>query len=240
MYNGKKILSFIGARSGSKGLKNKNIIDFAGKPLINWTIDASLNSKYIDHTIVSTDSKAIAGVARDAGANVPFLRPSEISGDDSPLLDAISHSLGWIRENTEYLFDFIILLQPTSPLRTAEYIDQAIEYYFDKKGSETDTLVSVTQMSDKYGWIVRATENGYIDYCFGLNRLNEDRQCLGKYYLPNGAIYIGNVQAVLRDGFYTDRTLYFIMSAEDSVDIDTQEDLEKGLGTVQKRTVEKR
>jgi CMP-N-acetylneuraminic acid synthetase len=95
-------------------------------------------------------------------------------------------------------------------------------------------------MSDKYGWIVRATENGYIDYCFGLNRLNEDRQCLGKYYLPNGAIYIGNVQAVLRDGFYTDRTLYFIMSAEDSVDIDTQEDLEKGLGTVQKRTVEKR
>jgi CMP-N,N'-diacetyllegionaminic acid synthase len=240
MYKNKKILAFIGARSGSKGLKNKNIIDFAGKPLINWTIEASLNSRYIDHTIVSTDSEKIAEIARCTGANVPFLRSSEISGDDSPLLDAINHCLGWIHENTEYLFDFIISLQPTSPLRTAEYIDQAIEYYFDKKGSEIDTLVSVTQISEKYGWIVKSAKDGYLDYCFDLQRLNVDRQNLEKYYLPNGAIYIGNVQSVSRDGFYTDRTLYFIMREEDSVDIDTQEDLEKGLDIVQKRKIEER
>jgi len=229
MYKEKKILSFIGARSGSKGLKGKNIIDFAGKPLINWTIEASLNSKYIDHTIVSTDSDVIAEIARSAGANVPFLRPPEISRDDSSLLDAINHCLGWLRENTDHLFDYIILLQPTLPLRTVDCIDQGVEYYFSNMKEDTDTMVSVVQLSEKYGYVMREDEKGYANFCFDVKSYNMRRQDMSKYYLPNGAIYFGKVQTVLEEGFYTEQTLLFPMNVSVSVDIDSKDDLDKAL-----------
>ena len=229
MYKDKKIISFIGARSGSKGLENKNIIDFAGKPLINWTIEASLKSRYIDYTVVSTDSDVIAEIARSAGANVPFLRPPEISRDDSSLLDAINHCLGWLRENTDHLFDYIILLQPTLPLRTVDCIDQGVEYYFSNMKEDTDTMVSVVQLSEKYGYVMREDEKGYANFCFDVKSYNMRRQDMSKYYLPNGAIYFGKVQTVLEEGFYTEQTLLFPMNVSVSVDIDSKDDLDKAL-----------
>src|SRR3989344_985973 len=98
MYKGKTILAFIGARGGSKGLKNKNIIDFAGGPLIVWSIEAARESKYVDRTIVSTDSESIAEVAKQAGADVPFLRPAKIARDTSRIEEAIEHAIRWIKE----------------------------------------------------------------------------------------------------------------------------------------------
>ena len=229
MYKDKKIISFIGARSGSKGLENKNIIDFAGKPLINWTIEASLKSRYIDYTVVSTDSDVIAEIARSAGAQVPFMRPSNISGDDAPLLDAVKHCLGWIGENTDHLFDYIILLQPTLPLRTVDCIDQGVEYYFSNMKEVTDTMVSVIQLPEKYGYVMREDEKGYANFCFDVKSYNMRRQDMSKYYLPNGAVYFGKVQTVLEEGFYTEQTLLFPMNASVSVDIDSKDDLDKAL-----------
>ena len=146
MYKENKILSFIDARSGSKSLKNKNIIDFAGKPLINWTIEASINSKFIDCTIVSTESSEIAGIAELAGAEIPFLRPLELSGDEVPLIIPIKHGIRWLRENNMIPFDYIVNLLPTCPLRTTEHIDKAIEYYFQNKKTDEDALVSVKRL----------------------------------------------------------------------------------------------
>ncbi len=236
MFENEKILSFIGARSGSKGLKNKNILDFGGKPLMNWTIEASLKSKYIDRTIVSTDSEIIAKTARDAGADVPFLRPPEISGDNARFSDAISHCLDWMKKNANQVFDFLIVLQPISPLRSEKHVDQAIEYYFNKKRSDLDTLVSVIQVPKKFGWIVKGDVNGYIDYCFDMQRLNLQRQHMGNYYLPNGSIYIGSTKSIVQSGFYTEQTLFYKMSDSDSVDIDTQEDFDRALELLYERS----
>ena len=229
MFERKKILSFIGARSGSKGIKNKNIIDFEGKPLMNWTIEASLKSKYIDHTIVSTDSEIIAKMARDDGADAPFLRPPEISGDSAKYLDAISHCIDWMKKNLNYVFDLIIALQPIAPLRTEKHIDQAVEYYFNKRRSEVDTLASVIQLPKKFGWVFKGSNTGYMDYCFDMGRLNLQRQEMENYYMPNGAIFLGPVETVIQSGFYSEQTLFYKMSDKDSVDIDTREDLDKAL-----------
>ena len=239
MFERKKILSFIGARSGSKGLKDKNILDFGGKPLMNWTVEASLKSKYIDCTIVSTDSEIIAKTARDAGADAPFLRPPEISGDNARFSDAISHCLDWMKNNANQVFDFIIVLQPISPLRTEKHIDQAIEYYFNKKRSDTDTLVSVIQVPNKFGWIVNGDVDGYIDYGFDMQRLNLQRQQMGNCYLPNGAIYIGSTNSIVQSGFYTEQTLFYKMRDIDSVDIDTKEDFDSALELLYKRSKER-
>ena len=130
MFQSKKILSFIGARGGSKGLKNKNILNLAGKPLIAWTVEASVQSKYIDRTIVSTNSVEIASAAKDAGADVPFMRPDELATDNAPIILAMQHCLDWLEKNEGECYDYILRLQPTSPLRTVEHVDLAIENYF--------------------------------------------------------------------------------------------------------------
>ena len=228
MYEKNRILAFIGARAGSKGLKNKNIIDFAGDPLINWTIKASLNSELIDKTIVSTDSQEIAEIAKNAGADVPFLRPHELSEDHVPLLVPIKHCIEWVKENEVATYDYIVALLPTCPLRTSKHIDQAIEYFFKNKRMGNDTLVSVRQMSRKYGWLMKINVSGYIDF-INKSPLEVQRQDLPELYLPNGAIFMGAMDVVEQRGFYTDKTLHFIMDEKDSIDIDTAKDLELAL-----------
>lgn len=225
MFEGKTILSLIGARGGSKGLKNKNILALCGKPLIAWTIEASLASSYADRTLVSTDSQKIAKVAARAGADVPFLRPAKLAGDASPIEEAVRHALGWLRKNEGSLFDYVLLLQPTSPLRTATEIDQAIEYYFQRKKSPHDCLVSVTAASEKLGWLMRKDKAGYLHFCLGRNHSKVQRQKLPQYFLPNGAIYFAPVGVVMRRGFHGSRTIPFVMEEGHSIDVDSQEDL---------------
>ena len=129
MYKNKRILALIPARGGSKGIKDKNIIELCGKPLIAYSIDAAKNSKYIDDILVSTDSEKIAEVAKKYGARVPFLRPYELATDTSTTLDVVLHAIDYVNKE-EKKYDTLILLQPTAPLRKTEDIDSAIEKFF--------------------------------------------------------------------------------------------------------------
>ncbi len=235
MHKGKTILAFIGARGGSKGLKNKNIIDFAGGPLLVWSIEAARESKYVDRTIVSTDSEAIAEVAKQAGADVPFLRPAKIARDTSRIEEAIEHSLLWIREYEGRTYDYILLLQPTSPLRTVKHVDAAIEHFFKYKKTKRDTLVSVNELPAKVGWLMSKDKKGYIQFCIKAAEKQHRRQDIPEYYLPNGSIYLMPTAGVAKDGLFPECTIPFVMEEEVSVDIDSQEDLRRALDIFKKR-----
>ena len=137
-----KVLGLITARGGSKGIPKKNIEHVGGKPLIAWTIEAALKSNVFDRVVVSTDNNEIAGVAQKWGAEVPFIRPVRLSKDDSPHVDVLIHAINWLQEKEDYLPEFLMLLQPTSPLRTSEDIDKSFELAVDRKA---DCVISVQE-----------------------------------------------------------------------------------------------
>lgn len=224
MYKGQTLLAVIPARAGSKGLPNKNILQCAGRPLINWTIAAALNSKLIDQTIVSTDSKQILHVAAKFEECFPLVRPSELATDEASMDDVLSHAWQSCLNPVEDHFDYIVLLQPTSPLRTSLHIDEAIKLYFERSLAETDTLASVYSADPKNGWLMREDHaNRYINFCFDVQLKNPQRQQLKPFYFPNGAIFILKGSTVSK-GLYRPNTLPFIMSMSDSIDIDNIED----------------
>lgn len=229
MYQDFNILAVIGARGGSKGLKNKNIINCAGKPLICWTIEAAQTSKYIDRIIVSTDDLKISEVAKNAGADVPFIRPHNLSGDDAPINSVIDHCIDWIYQNEKITYDYVLSLQPTSPLRTNHHIDEAVEYYFKNKKTLEDTLVAVVKAHEKMGWLMQSRDSTYIDFCFDVSCENPRRQSLPEYYMPNGALYLSRVQRNKKTVFYTKRTLFYVMDPIHSIDVDRQQDLESAV-----------
>ncbi len=158
----KEILAVIPARGGSKGIRNKNIRDFCGKPLIAHTIDAAKASRYITRIVVSTDSEEIAAVGKKYGAEVPFLRPVEFSGDKAKVTDAVLHLLDTLRSAGGYRPDYIVLLQSTSPLRSAADIDGALDMLFKRKAPavvsvcRTEQLVFTKDNTDKL--ILRSDE----------------------------------------------------------------------------------
>jgi len=229
MHSPKKILALIGARKGSKGLKNKNILEFAGKPLISWTIEASLRSKYIDHTLVSTDGENIARIAKAVGADVPFLRPARLATDKALIGDVLRHALLWLKENQGKTYDYLMLLQPTSPLRTTRHIDEAIAYYFRHRKTPNDTLVSVIKAPAKMAWLMQKDKKGYIDFCFDIKGQKHRRQNAPSYYLPNGLIYLAPTAVIRRGNFYSSNTLPFVMDKKVSIDIDSPEDFKHAL-----------
>lgn len=216
----KKVLAIIPARGGSKGLPRKNIINLAENPLISWTIKASLNSKYISKTIVSSDSEEILEIAIKYGAEI-IKRPDEFATDSSSSEVVVKHVL----ESIEGKFDYIVLLQPTSPLRDAKDIDNAFEKLFS---SEASALISVCECDNK---ILKAFKENEFRYIEGISNNQYPfmrRQDLPKTYMSNGAIYITNVEEFLKnESFFTDKTISYEMSLEKSLDIDTLKDLEK-------------
>ncbi|MBC8555357.1 MAG: acylneuraminate cytidylyltransferase family protein, partial [Candidatus Brocadiales bacterium] len=141
MINNKRILAIIPARGGSKRLPRKNILDLAGKPPIAWSIEAALGSKYIDRVIVSTDDEEIAGISRKYGADVPFMRPNKLATDESSSVDVVLHVINTLKEKGRES-EYIMLLQPTSPLRTMENIDEAVELL---QSSSSDAVISVCE-----------------------------------------------------------------------------------------------
>ncbi len=229
-----KILAIIAARGGSKGLPHKNILDCAGKPLIAWTIDAARKSKFIDTVLVSTDSHKIADVALEHGAWVPFLRPSELAEDESSIVDVIKDLLQRMRL-LNYNFDYLLLLQPTSPLRTSVHIDQAIEKYFSAKTSELDTLVSVKRVNSKMLWVLgEAADSGYVFNHYGLDLSGDSRrQSLPGCFMPNGAIYLAKADGF--EGFYGGQTRSYVMDEISSMDIDYQDDLDRVVAYIEKQ-----
>jgi CMP-N-acetylneuraminic acid synthetase len=225
MYEGCTLLAVIPARGGSKGLPDKNILPCGGRPLIAWTISAAASVDAIDAVIVSTDSTAIAETARAAGALVPFFRPAEMATDTASLLDAIKHAWETFRLPSGDPYDYVVVLQPTSPLRTARHIRDAIAFYFANRRHAEDTLASVHEVSAKHGWLLEQVEGQpYIRFCFDVAVKNARRQQLPRYFLPNGAIFIARGRA-LDAGLYTQATLPFHMPAADSIDVDSADDL---------------
>jgi CMP-N,N'-diacetyllegionaminic acid synthase len=224
MYEGHSILGIIPARGGSKGLPNKNIRECAGMPLIGWSIQAAAGSLFLDRAVVSTDSPEIAKVAAACGGDVPFLRPEHLASDTAAILDAINHTIDSLKAAGEK-YDYVVLLQPTSPLRTSADIDGAIQRYFEGREGPEDTLVSVFRVDAKYALLMYRNHAGFLDLAVPIDVRNPRRQELPECFLPNGAIYIGALSYLTRS-FYSERTVIYEMAAERSVDVDRLEDLE--------------
>ncbi len=159
-----KVLALIPARGGSKRILDKNIKMMAGKPLIAYAIDEGKKSKYIDRVIVSTDSEKIKEVSISLGAEVPFLRPLEISGDKSTDLETFTHALLWLEEHKNYIPDIIIQLRPTSPLRTVSQIDESIELLFAHP--DADSVRTVTRPEQHPYKMFKKNESGYLEPLF--------------------------------------------------------------------------
>ena len=219
MYDKKKILAIIPARGGSKRLKQKNILTLDEKPLIAYSIEAANASKYVDKVILSSEDERIIKVAKAWGAEVPFVRPQELAQDHTRSIDVVTHALQTLEDN----YDAVILLQPTSPLRTTKDIDNAIEDFYSK---EATSIIGVCEMEHSPIWANTLDESmsmeGFLD-----DKYNNSRsQDLPPYYRINGAFYMSKVDSVLEnETFFVKKNIYaYLMSQEDSVDIDTKLD----------------
>lgn len=211
-----KILAIIPARGGSKGVPRKNIRDLAGKPLIAWTIDEAKKSRYIDRLILSSEDDEIIEVAKQYGCEVPFKRPLELAQDDTPGIKPVLHA---IEQCSGY--DYVVLLQPTSPLRTVGDIDGCIEKLLN---SDADFCVSVTEPEKSPYWMY-TLEGERMVPLLPQDELVARRQDLPKVYALNGAVYIGKSSEVKKSkAFLTENTVAFEMAAEHSFDIDTELD----------------
>jgi len=217
-----KILGFIPARAGSKRIPLKNIKSLIGKPLIAYTIEAAKRSKYINRIVVSTDSEEIASVAKQYGAEVPFLRPESISQNDSTEMQFFEHALDWFTENEDYEPDLIVLLYPTTPFRKTESIDEAIEEIL--KHPEADSLRSVKLCSEHpyKMWII---EDGYLkSFIKGgdLNIHTLSYHLLPTVYVQNASIYITKPSTIKNKKSPTgDKIIPFVMNEIESIDINT-------------------
>ena len=219
------ILGLVPARGGSKGIPGKNIRLLAGKPLISYTIEAARQSRLLSRVIATTDSPAIAEIARTSGAEIPFLRPAEFAQDETPMAATVRHTLDWLGEHEAYHPEIVVLLQPTAPLRIAIHIDEAIALL---QKSSADSLVSVTPVPGHYHptWQF-LVESGELLAFSGesFQNLPTRRQSLSSTYTRNGAIYAFYHQTFEQYGnFYGQHCLAYVMPEEVSVNIDTEGD----------------
>ena len=225
-----KILAIIPARSGSKGIPNKNIIDVCGKPLIQYSIESALSLKakgLIEKVIISTDSDTIAKISLKLGAEVPFLRPKEISGDKSKSIDFITHAIKYFEDINEF-YDFILLLQPTSPLRKLKHLEKSIKLL--KNNMQLDSLISCYREEYINDLVMYKTDKENIDK---LNPLNQNhnkgvrRQDHGDVYVRNGAIYLTRVDYLKgTNQIISNSPLLIEMKKSESINVDSIEDLE--------------
>lgn len=219
--NDNKFVVIIPARGGSKGIPNKNLKELLGKPLIAYSIECAINSKYVDKVIVSTDSSEIAEVSKKYGAEVPFLRPSELATDSSPVIDTFIYTIERLEKEEGITIDQFIVLQPTSPLRTTRDLDEAIELFVNKKA---DSVVSYTSEEHPIYWHKYLKEDGRLED-FMPSSISR-RQDYRKTYYPNGAIYVFKKALILQRNYYSENTYAYIMPRNRSVDIDYQEDFD--------------
>ncbi|MDD5131498.1 MAG: acylneuraminate cytidylyltransferase family protein [bacterium] len=219
MYRDKTIIAIIPARGGSQGLPGKNILPFCGKPLISWTIAQALKSKYLDKVLVSTDEKKIADIAQKYGADVPFLRPRRLATAASNIIDVLIHTLDFINRK-EKKYDLVMLLQPTSPLRTSKDIDLAIELFFREKAQ---AVISVCRSEHHPWWSVSLGNNLRVAEYLGQGKLHKNRQILPDFYRINGAIYLTREITLRQNKSFLGKSTYaYIMPVERSLDIDSK------------------
>jgi CMP-N-acetylneuraminic acid synthetase len=222
MDNKPRILAIIPARAGSKRLPGKNIKELAGKPLIQWTMEAAKNSALLAEVIVSTDDERIVELAKSIDVSVPFVRPQHLAQDKSSSIDVIKHSID-ILEKQGKVFDFIMLLQPTSPLRTSCHIDEAINLLNEKCA---DAVISVCPTEHSPLWSNTLNDSGKMDSFISPEIKNARSQDLPVHYRLNGALYITRITRLLAENtlFINDNIFAFKMTKESSVDIDERID----------------
>jgi CMP-N,N'-diacetyllegionaminic acid synthase len=217
--HGGSAIGLVTARGGSKGLPGKNLTTLGGKPLIAWTLEAARKARSLDRVIVSTDDPKIAETARQFGGEVPFLRPPELARDDSPHVDVVLHALSWLDEHEDDRPDYVVLLQPTSPFRTAEDIDAAVALAVGKRA---DAVVSVCEAHDHPYLTRKLSAGGTLEEFFPCPIKYARRQDLPPAYALNGAIYVSR-----RESFFASRNLCpsgalaHLMPNERSLEIDT-------------------
>jgi CMP-N,N'-diacetyllegionaminic acid synthase len=221
-----KILAVIPARGGSKGVPGKNIKLLNGKPLLAYTSEIALQSKHLTEVIVSTEDEQIAEVAKRLGIKVPFIRPLALAQDSSPTIDAIIHALQWY-ENQNIFFDAVCLLQVTSPFRTLEFLDKALEKFIEKN---SDSLVSVQRVPHEYNphWTFEVNGTGNLKIATGETKIIPRRQELPTAYHRDGSIYITKTKILLEaHSLYGESTAFIESEPEFYVNIDTLQDWEK-------------
>lgn len=222
MKNNKSFLAIIPARGGSKRIPKKNVIDLQGKPLIQWTIEAAKKCEWVDEVWVSSDDSEILGLAEQFVC-IPLSRPSEYAEDLSSRASVIQHAVeSSIKQGKQ--FDYLIYLQPTSPLRDEKAVAGAIEYLFDK---QADAVVSVCELDHPIQWTGVLPESRNMTSFLKKLDVQTRSQDLDTYYRLNGAIYICDIQKFLKEGcvFLKENVYAYVMDRFSSVDIDHYEDL---------------
>ena len=218
MYKGKRIIGIIPARGGSKGLPAKNIRPLCGKPLIAWTIEQAKASQYLDEVMVTTDSTEIAEIAKQFGASVPFLRPAEIAGDTASIVDVGVHVLKHYSEKSQE-FDYLFLLQPTSPLRDMDCIDRMIQGLIDRE-DQADAMISMGP-GKEHPAIAKRVEGGLVQPYFEDHSSAARRQELPPALYPYGGCYLQRVASFLESqSFYPERILPYEVESQYCFDID--------------------
>lgn len=214
-----KVLALITARGGSKGLPRKNVLLAGGKPLLAWTVDEAISAECIDRVVLSSDDHEIMDAARAAGCDVPFCRPAHLASDVATSIDVVLHALDQLPE-----YEYVVLLQPTSPLRIAEDIDAAFELMLER---EAPSCVSVCEADQSPYWMYRFTEGNKLQRLLPNVDVITRRQDLPPIYVLNGAIYIAQIDWLRANkGFVGVETVAYLMPKERSLDIDTDQDFE--------------
>jgi len=224
MYKDKKILGLITARGGSGSIPKKNIVSLAGKPLIWYTIEAAKNSQLLTRAIISTDSEEIRAIAKKQGAEVPFMRPAELALPDTPHMPVVQHALQWLKEQQGEEYDYVMILQPTSPLRIAEDIDNSIRKAVD---TGADSVMSMVELVDFDSRKIKRIEDDIILPMFeDEGAQSSRRQEEKKAYKRNCAIYLTKTDCIMRGDLFGQVSRPYIMPLERSIDINEPFDLE--------------
>jgi CMP-N,N'-diacetyllegionaminic acid synthase len=224
MKDTRRILAIVPARGGSKQLPGKNIMPLDGKPLIAYTIEAALKSRFLKRVIVSTEDYGIARLSRGYGAEIPFMRPKSLAGDKTPTAKVIAHLLLALKRLEGYAPDVIVLLQPTSPLRSTRDIDAAVELFLKSGG---DSVISVVEAAHPLELQFVKDGQGLLTRVTSKKPLPKRRQDLRRTLTPNGAIFVISPKTFLKHkSFYAKMNVPYEMPRERSIDIDTKLDFD--------------
>lgn len=229
-----KILGLIPARGGSKGIPGKNIKLLNNKPLLQYTTDLALRCKLFSKVIVSSDDDRIIKVAKDLGVSVPFKRPSNLAQDTSSTLSTVQHALSYFKNCNEE-FDAVCILQVTSPFRSLESLNNAIQKFISSK---SDSLISVREVPHEYNphWTFEVDKNDCLKVATGETQIITRRQELPKAYHRDGCIYITKTATILNNNsLYGDTISYIESSEEMHINLDTMDDWKKAVDYLKKR-----
>ena len=217
-----RVLGLIPARGGSRGVPRKNVRLLGGRPLLQWTAEAALGAKSLARVVLSTEDEEIAAVGRSCGVDVPFMRPRELAGDETPTLPVVQHALG-ILEARGDRYDAVCLLQPTSPFRIAGDIDGCVALL---ASSDADSVVTVLPVPAEYNphWVYFGAPNGELRLSTGEAQPIPRRQSLPAAWHREGSVYVTRRDVVMDGSLYGARTIGYVVDGARSVNIDSPSD----------------